>query len=1055
MAQEYRLKNDSPQGGVRGRPRRNQFVQGLITGVLVYLVLFSFAMAAGVMSYAAIAADLPAPNELASSASSFQTTRIYDRDGNLLNETFAPDAGRRTFVPIANISTDLINATVATEDKNFYQHPGIDFVALVRALYYAIQERSIVSGASTISQQLVKMVFLSPEQTITRKINEAVLSAEISRTYTKNQILELYLNELYYGNFAYGAAAAARTYFDKDVADLTLGEAALLAGLPQLPAVYDPYTQPERAKNRQRVVLALMVEENMITKEQADAAWGEQLVYKPLEFNLNAPHFTLLVRQQLEQTRGAEGLYQQGLQVFTTLDPDLQAEAQKIVKEHVESLAAHNASNGSLVAMDPKTGEIRALVGSADFDNVEIDGQVNMALAPRQPGSSIKPFVYLAAFEHSEKPIEERWTPGTLIADIEQEFPDGVNPPYVPTNYDEKEHGMLTVRSSLASSFNIPAVRALEFIGLDYFLGLVERVGMPYLVREDRPSYGLSLSLGSGEVPLVELTNAYAVLANGGVLVPAVTISYITDSTGNIICERGTNRPCQENEQSVGEQVISPVDAFLVTDMLSDNDARTPIFGPNSALRLDRPAAAKTGTTNDIRDVLTVGYTPDLVTGVWVGNTNNSEMRDIGGLTGAGPIWNRFMRFALADQPPLEFEPPAGVQAIEVCNDSGTFPSRACPPQNLKVQWFAADRQPLPAENDLHQFVRLDITTGKLATEFTPENAIEERYFKIYPEEYREWAEEHGIPQPPAGASDVFTIGPRVHIRQPTEREEITGQVTIIGTADAPAMQYYELQYGNNYNANTFTPLLRGPVNAGGVVDAVLGTWDTEPFPAGPYTLRLVVRDQLNNEYANQINLIIIKPTPTAPPTETPTQEPPTPTWTPEPPTPEQPTPEPPTETPTAIPVEVPTDTPTPIPAEPTATPVPVVPTDTPVPVVPTDTPVPVVPTDTPVPVEPPTEVPTETPTPLAEEPTPEPPTEVPTETPTTPVEEPTPGPTLEPTATAIELIATATPIVDVPTNTPEPDTDTPQKPGPTPTWTPDVASRNAGNTDADETPIE
>ena len=277
------------------------------------------------------------------------------------------------------------------------------------------------------------MVLLSPERTLRRKINEAILSTEISRRYAKDQILEIYLNELFYGNLAYGIDAAAETYFTKDASELTLGEATLLAGLPQLPAYYDPYTHPDRAKERQSVVLGLMVENNKITQAEADAAWQEPLNYAPLEFNLEAPHFTLYVKQQLEALLGPEALYQTGLKVTTTLDPALQEAAQRIVHDQVAQLADHNASNGALVAMRPDTGEVLALVGSADFDNVEIDGQVNMALAPRQPGSSIKPFVYLSAFEQADKPAAERWTPGTLVADIKEDFPDGANPPYVPS----------------------------------------------------------------------------------------------------------------------------------------------------------------------------------------------------------------------------------------------------------------------------------------------------------------------------------------------------------------------------------------------------------------------------------------------------------------------------------------------------------------------------------------------------------------------------------------------------------------------------------------------
>jgi len=351
-------------------------------------------MGGALIAYAVIANDLPRANDLTARASTFQSTRIYDREGNLLNETFDPDAGRRTKLRREQIAPYLIQATVTTEDANFYTHRGVDPIALLRAIYYAIQEGDLVSGGSTISQQLVKMTYLSPERTLSRKINEAILAAEITRRYSKDEIIEIYLNELYYGNFSYGIGAAAKTYFDKEAADLSLAEATLLAGLPQLPAVYDPYTNPDRAKKRQGVVLGLMVENGVISKEEASSAWAEPLQYEPVRFDLEAPHFTLLVRQQLEQWQGPEALYQKGLRVTTTLDPKLQSEAQRIVREQVARLADHDVSNGALVSLRPDTGEIVALVGSAEFKNVEIDGQVNMALAPRQPGSAIKPFVY-------------------------------------------------------------------------------------------------------------------------------------------------------------------------------------------------------------------------------------------------------------------------------------------------------------------------------------------------------------------------------------------------------------------------------------------------------------------------------------------------------------------------------------------------------------------------------------------------------------------------------------------------------------------------------------
>ncbi len=921
--QDFQLQ-DATRRSRRARPGR--FTPGFLSGMLTFVIVLLFLAGGSLTAYAAVAARLPAPGELLNRASAFQSTRILDREGNLLYETFDPNAGRRVAVPLEQISPYLIQATISTEDANFYQHAGVDPLALTRALYYAVLEGDIVSGGSTIPQQLVKLVFLSPERTVTRKIKEAVLSAEISRRYDKDTILSIYLNELYYGNLAYGANAAAQTYFDKSVSELTLAEASLLAGLPQLPAYYDPYTHPDRAKERQSVVLGLMVENGYITAHEADAAWQEPLAYAPANFDIQAPHFTLFVRQQLESLYGPEALYQTGLNVTTSLDPQLQETAERIVAEQVALLAGNNASNGALVAIDPRTGEIVAFVGSADFDNVEIDGQVNMALAPRQPGSSIKPFVYLAAFEQPSRPPAERWTPGTLIADIEEPFPDGANPPYVPTNYDNREHGMVTVRAALANSYNIPAVRALQTAGLPAFLELAQRLGISTLTR---PDYGLGLGLGAGEIPLLELTAAYGILANGGKRVSPVSILKIADAEGRALCDVAEGRPCQP-AAGAGDQVVSAADAFLLTDILSDNAARTPAFGANSVLRLDRPAAVKTGTTNDVRDNLTVGYTPQLVAGVWIGNADNSEMVGLSGISGAGPIWNQFMTAALAGEPGETFAPPPDVSQVEVCADTGVRFGPACPASRL--EWFAGDRPPLPPEQDLYQIVRLDKLTGRLATEFTPDEAMEEKIFKVYPEKYRDWAEAHGIPQPPVDASDVFTFEPELTIRQPVEGEVVSGVVQVYGTANAPAFAAYHLEYGVSHDPGAFSLPIAGPFPAP-VLDGFLGEWDVRGLHDGPHTLRLVVQDTFGHAYEARIRVFVEQPTPTPEPTLTWTPEPtltftpePTVTFTPEPTltvAPEPPTPEP-TWTPEPEPTPTPEaelePTPTEAPPQPTPT---------------------------------------------------------------------------------------------------------------------------------------
>jgi len=468
--------------------------------VLVAVMLFFLAVAASVVGYAGIASQLPSPTALRERQTVFVSSKIFDRNGGLLYEVIDPHGGRRTYVSFEEISSHLINATVATEDRNFWRHPGFDPIAITRAVYYALTEQEIVSGASTITQQLARNVILDPEErverTAKRKIKEIVLAAELRRTYSKKKVLETYLNELYYGNQAYGIQAAAETYFGVNAADLTIAQASFLAGLPQLPSTYDPLRGGrDQALSRQEDVLALMVEDGYITRAQADQAAAEMQAYAfaPPEVNVDAaPHFVTHVRQIVEDLYGPEALYRgAGLRIHTTLDPELQRKAEQAVREGVAKLTERNATNGALVAVDPDTGYILAMVGSADFHNEAIDGQVNVALRCRQPGSSIKPLTYVAAFERG-------WTPAALLWDVRTEFPDGANPPYVPINYDEKYHGPMLLREALANSYNVPAVEALQFVGVDGLLELASRLGVESLAHPERhcPDYPYDQPVG-------------------------------------------------------------------------------------------------------------------------------------------------------------------------------------------------------------------------------------------------------------------------------------------------------------------------------------------------------------------------------------------------------------------------------------------------------------------------------------------------------------------------------------------------------------------------------
>ena len=877
-----------------------QALIALLAVVLLLLLLACGALAA----YATIAADLPSPDALRGRSATFVSTRIYDRNGHLLYEIFDPGGGRRTLVPYDEISPYLINATVATEDARFWQHGGVDPIGILRALVYNLREGRVVSGGSTITQQLVRLVLLSPEerteQSLKRKVREAVLAAEISRRYSKEDILEIYLNEINYGNLAYGIGAAADTYFGKKARDLTLAEAALLAGLPQAPAYWDPYADLERAKRRQAVVLDLMVEAGYITPAEAEAAKAEPLHLQPVRSHIEAPHFVLWVQQQLEQKYGAEVLYRSGLRVYTTLDSNLQAIAQEEVKAHLTTLADRHATNAALVAVKPATGEILAMLGSADFNDPAIDGQVNVALRLRQPGSSIKPVTYVTAFEKG-------WTPATLIWDVRTEFKDALGRPYVPKNYDGKEHGPVLVREALARSLNIPAVKTLDFVGLPAMLDTAHRLGIESL---NRPDYGLSLTLGGGDVTLLEMVGAYAVFANGGRRVPPVSILRIEDMNGRIL---------EEYHPPAGEQVISPQHAYLITDILADNEARAPTFGRNSVLKLSRPAAVKTGTTDDWRDAWTIGYTPELVAGVWVGNSDNSPMKKVSGARGAGPIWHNFMERALADRPAGQFPRPPGIEEIEISADAGSLPSAACPPDRRRMEIFAAGQGPLGPEHDFHQFIRIDVTTNALATEYCPANAVEERYFYYLPgEEGQKWAQEHNIPQPPDEPCPVHTGPADVAISQPAPGVSVAGEVMIGGRANAPSFDHYVVEYGEGRDPIGWGPVA-GPVYTP-VEDGLLAVWDVRDLADRDYTLRVVVYDTAGNSFEARTWVVVHNPTPTATPTATRTPTP-IPTATPEP-----------TRTPTLTPLP-PTATPSPtrtlLPPTPTATRTPTLPPPT------------------------------------------------------------------------------------------------------------------------------
>jgi membrane peptidoglycan carboxypeptidase len=747
---------------------------------------------------------------------------ITDRYGAPLYEIIDPNGSKQAPVPLSEIPLACQQATIATEDSHFYQHPGVDPIAIVRALWLNWRAGHTVSGGSTLTQQLARTLYMTQaersERSLSRKLREAWLAWRLERVYGKQDILALYLNTTYYGHFAVGIESAAQAYFGMHARELDLAQCALLAGLPQYPAGYNPLENPEAAVNRQAVVLNLMVKQGAISAEQAQEAHRERLAYTSTPFPIEAPHFVMWVQSQLETMLTPEQWRAGGLRITTTLDLNWQRQAESIVQRRLAQLRpctgqtapncdpaagpVRRVDDAALVALDPQTGAVRAMVGSAGYFDSAIDGAVNAALSLRQPGSAIKPLTYAVALDPARAAGGRPWTPATLIADVRTDFPTAEGKPYVPQNYDRAYHGPVTVRTALANSYNIPAVKTLQYIGVDALIEQAEAVGINWgtglrlpgadpstftaagpadtTVTRPAQSFGLALTLGGGEVRLLDLAAAYAALANGGRRVTPYAVQKIETLDGKVIadCEssladcRTDNAPSPINPQSAirNPQSIAPRVAYLITDILSDDNARLPAFGPGNLLEIGRPAAAKTGTTTDWRDNWTMGYTPDLVAGVWVGNPDNTPMLDISGITGAGPIWHDFMTSVLRDTPVLDFPRPAGLKQVEVCADSGLLPGAApesgparavstasvvvpCP--NRRLEWFIAGTEPPQVDHD-HWQTAVDARTGGPATAATPPEAVAARTIWALPAEYQAWARENNVPQLPPAAQRVL-----------------------------------------------------------------------------------------------------------------------------------------------------------------------------------------------------------------------------------------------------------------------------------------------------------
>lgn len=747
------------------------FLWGLAGFVLILVFLFAW-----------FAKDLPTPGKIRALTSA-SSTRLFDRNMKPLY-TISGEK-KRIIVDDKDIPITVRQATVALEDKDFYKHPGIDPKAIIRSAVVDVIRGRKAEGASTITQQFVKNALLTNEKSIVRKIKEAILAVEIEFLYSKEQILTMYLNEIPYGGNNYGIEAAARSFFNKSAKDLTLDEAATLAALPQAPTTLSPYGQNvDRLMNRRDSAINSMRDLGFITAEQATTAKEVKPHFAAKHDSITAPHFVLFVKdwlvdyftkelgdQQLAEQKVEEG----GLTVVTTLDLDKQQIAEDVLSKARDGvLKKAGASNAGLVSIDPKQGEIISMVGSVDYFQDQF-GSFNVVTANRQPGSSFKPIVYSTAFK-------DKYNPATTLFDLKTDFGN-----YIPENFTGQFIGPVTIRKALGNSLNIPAVKTLGLVGIDKALKTASDLGITTLTDKDR--YGLSLVLGGGEVKLLELTGAYGVFANGGQLMPTTPVLKITDSKNKDIYNHADLKD--------GRVVLDPQIAYEITNILSDIEAKKPVFsGVLSALTLKgRPTAVKTGTTNAFRDAWTIGYTPQLVTGVWAGNNDNSSMNRSTGAIAAAPLWKEYMDRALNGQPVENFNRPDGIQEITVDRLSNKLPVDGSEPiKDIFASWQ------VPTEKDnVHVQLRVCKENGLLADASIPDELAENRTFvNIHSEKpdnpnwegpVLAWAAANGLTnKPPAQKCTAGNnTAPTVQITSPTDGAEVSGTLTIAATASAPS----------------------------------------------------------------------------------------------------------------------------------------------------------------------------------------------------------------------------------------------------------------------------
>ncbi len=716
-----RKSSSSSRGNLISKISQNRLlIATYAASFTLFAILFGTIFAIVTVAY--FARDLPNPNALLDREEELSTL-IFDKNGKPIYEVFGEK--NRSLVKIDQVSPHLQHATLATEDSDFYHHKGFDFLAYARAIKNTIFGQGL-QGGSTLTQQVIKNTLLSQERTITRKIKELILALQLENKYSKDEILQMYLNETPYGGQNYGALTASKYYFDKLPKDLTIAESAYIAGLPQSPSRYSYYSSdPSLGLERKDYVLYLMNERGWLNKqgnreklsdEDYEKAKAEKLKFKRAVASFEAPHFVFYVKELLEERLGANVVEQGGLQVTTTLDLELQGKAQEIVKKEIDNSVGLNVGNGALVAINPKNGHILAMVGSKDYfaesepkdcisgitgeNSCTFEPALNVALAKRQPGSSIKPLTYVTMLENG-------FTAAFPFLDVPTTFinDDTNNKAYTPVNYDGTYRGVVSLRRALGNSLNVTAVKALQIVGIDSMIETAQRLGISTL--DDRSRFGLALTLGGGETRLLEMTGAFSAFANKGEFHPPVAILEIKNSKGQTLYKW---------RETKGSQAVTQESAFLISDILSDDGARSAAFGTGSLLNIPgQRVAVKTGTTDDKRDNYAIGYTPSIVAGVWVGNNNNDRMNPgvASGLTGATPIWNSFMTMYLKDKKAEPFEVPKKVKKMEVDVLTGMLPYRD---NDKRSEWFTEGTEPT-AVSDWYQRLEICKKDGKIAND--------------------------------------------------------------------------------------------------------------------------------------------------------------------------------------------------------------------------------------------------------------------------------------------------------------------------------------------------